>query len=365
MGSSPRVRSGLSDHATCGRPIGIISACAERSRWRSRGLGASRDHLRVCGAVIPLVILRELVAGSSPRVRSGRCPRTTCPCSSGIISACAERSTRCRQAPSLRRLERLVQRRIISACAERSSTRSFPQMSHWDHLRVCGAVASFASTRYSQRGSSPRVRSGLVLLGFVSQNLGIISACAERSMVCRPSSPLTRDHLRVCGAVIVNDGRDVTEHGSSPRVRSGRRRIVRHAACRGIISACAERSLDCGMLTAWRRDHLRVCGAVSFGVDATNVNKGSSPRVRSGPVRVAFAHDGRGIISACAERSVVFYWDLVRLDGAECLIRTLCGVVEWRCSRYLEWMLSILAPAGCGYGECWWSPAFGRALKEA
>ena len=214
-------------------------------------------------------------------------------------------------------------------------------MSHWDHLRVCGAVASFASTRYSQRGSSPRVRSGLVLLGFVSQNLGIISACAERSMVCRPSSPLTRDHLRVCGAVIVNDGRDVTEHGSSPRVRSGRRRIVRHAACRGIISACAERSLDCGMLTAWRRDHLRVCGAVSFGVDATNVNKGSSPRVRSGPVRVAFAHDGRGIISACAERSVVFYWDLVRLDGAECLIRTLCGVVEWRCSRYLEWMLSI------------------------
>lgn len=48
-----------------------------------------------------------------------------------------------------------------------------------------------------------------------------------------------------------------------------------------------------------------------------------------------------GIISACAERSVVFYWDLVRLDGAECLIRTLCGVVEWRCSRYLEWTLSI------------------------
>lgn len=37
----------------------------------------------------------------------------------------------------------------------------------------------------------------------------------------------------------------------------------------------------------------------------------------------------------------LFYWDLVRLDGAECLIRTLYGVVEWRCSRYLEWMLSI------------------------
>lgn len=68
---------------------------------------------------------------------------------------------------------------------------------------------------------------------------------------------------------------------------------------------------------------------------------GSSPRVRSGPQRIPLRRVSRRIISACAERSVVFYWDLVRLDGAECLIRTLCGVVEWRCSRYLEWMLSI------------------------
>ena len=206
---------------------------------------------------------------------------------------------------------------------------------------MCGAVFDAEFSADVALGSSPRVRSGRLLRVDQVLPAGIISACAERSRSTSRTPRPTPDHLRVCGAVIVNDGRDVTEHGSSPRVRSGRRRIVRHAACRGIISACAERSLDCGMLTAWRRDHLRVCGAVSFGVDATNVNKGSSPRVRSGPVRVAFAHDGRGIISACAERSVVFYWDLVRLDGAECLIRTLCGVVEWRCSRYLEWMLSI------------------------
>lgn len=63
--------------------------------------------------------------------------------------------------------------------------------------------------------------------------------------------------------------------------------------------------------------------------------------MRSGRHAHLGAQGAAGIISACAERSVVFYWDLVRLDGAECLIRTLCGVVEWRCSRYLEWMLSI------------------------
>ena len=88
-------------------------------------------------------------------------------------------------------------------------------------------------------------------------------------------------------------------------------------------------------------DHLRVCGAIHTLWMMMSRGVGSSPRVRSDRFwRPPVAHIV-GIISACAERSVVFYWDLVRLDGAECLIRTLCGVVEWRCSRYLEWMLSI------------------------
>ena len=84
-----------------------------------------------------------------------------------------------------------------------------------------------------------------------------------------------------------------------------------------------------------------MCGAVAVAVRALVEALGSSPRVRSGLPRYAAEFQRGGIISACAERSVVFYWDLVRLDGAECLIRTLCEVVEWRCSRYLEWMLSI------------------------
>lgn len=84
-----------------------------------------------------------------------------------------------------------------------------------------------------------------------------------------------------------------------------------------------------------------MCGAVQLLLLGADRDSGSSPRVRSGPRLVNRYRGSRGIISACAERSVVFYWDLVRLDGAECLIRTLCGVVEWRCSRYLEWMLSI------------------------
>ena len=109
--------------------------------------------------------------------------------------------------------------------------------------------------------------------------------------------------------------------GSSPRVRSDPFEAGRPVSYDGIISACAERSVEETQLLSGDGDHLRVCGAI----------------LRRCPGH----HLGRRIISACAERSVVFYWDLVRLDGAECLIRTLCGVVEWRCSRYLEWMLSI------------------------
>ena len=61
----------------------------------------------------------------------------------------------------------------------------------------------------------------------------------------------------------------------------------------------------------------------------------SSPRDRPGR---ALRH---GSISAYAEQSVVLYWDLVRLGGTERLIRVLCGVVQWRCFRYLEYILSL------------------------
>ena len=129
--------------------------------------------------------------------------------------------------------------------------------------------------------------------------------------------------------------------GSSPRVRSGHGSRCQPTHGGRIISACAERSISWRRPTLRTRDHLRVCGAVPLCMTVWDKWQGSSPRVRSGLLCRQQGPGCAGIISACAERSVVFYWDLVRLDGAECLIRTLCGVVEWRCSRYLEWMLSI------------------------
>ena len=145
----------------------------------------------------------------------------------------------------------------------------------------------------------------------------------------------------MCGAVPAGERLCESEQGSSPRVRSGLLDLTVQGQIAGIISACAERSLTASSRIPASTDHLRVCGAVQNARGSVSISSGSSPRVRSGPFPEPAFQPNRGIISACAERSVVFYWDLVRLDGAECLIRTLCGVVEWRCSRYLEWMLSI------------------------
>ena len=82
-------------------------------------------------------------------------------------------------------------------------------------------------------------------------------------MMSSRRSHAMRDHLRVCGAVLVESRRKVMNLGSSPRVRSGLLRSLFEWVAVGIISACAERSLPLlrGMSVVW--DHLRVCGAVS------------------------------------------------------------------------------------------------------
>ena len=167
-------------------------------------------------------------AGSSPRVRSGR--RPVC------------------------RFWR--RRRIISACAERTSLARSLSSSRWDHLRVCGADAVVSVVAAPGQGSSPRVRSGL-RHGVVALDVaGIISACAERTFKDFQQPRPSRDHLRVCGADLVETGDLPTPWGSSPRVRSGLphrrdRRPVEQPRL-GIISACAERTSISTLIIALR-----------------------------------------------------------------------------------------------------------------
>ena len=131
---------------------------------------------------------------------------------------------------------------IISACAERSVRQRAEPLVWWDHLRVCGAVSSIVILRSRRMGSSPRVRSGPLHPFAWNLPLGIISACAERSLLLIIKASINRDHLRVCGAVGIAGHAQGFELGSSPRVRSGLHAEIWLFHPAGIISACAERS---------------------------------------------------------------------------------------------------------------------------
>ena len=69
--------------------------------------------------------------------------------------------------------------------------------------------------------------------------------------------------------------------GSSPRVRS--RPVKAGGACFGvrIISACAEQTTRTRNISARTTDHLRVCGADGTDNHGQPRTDGSSPRVRS------------------------------------------------------------------------------------
>ena len=73
---------------------GIISACAERTSRPNRFWAAPRDHLRVCGADPHDSYVTVETTGSSPRVRSGHEVFHDLALVTGIISACAERTSR-------------------------------------------------------------------------------------------------------------------------------------------------------------------------------------------------------------------------------------------------------------------------------
>ena len=135
------------------RRRGITSACAEQTKRPPARTRSRRDHLRVCGADLTVLIGWISDKGSPPRVRSR--PRTvhTGTGPTGITSACAE------QTPAL--------------CTGTVSRR--------DHLRVCGADCAARRQHQRASGSPPRVRSRRCLRLRIDAPGGITSACAEQT----------------------------------------------------------------------------------------------------------------------------------------------------------------------------------------
>ena len=173
-----------------------------------------------------------------------------------------------------------------------------------DHLRVCGADRIPNPPRRPRQGSSPRVRSRRVASAITRPSQGIISACAEQTISPWDGLGAYTDHLRVCGADTDSYGCEWHVTGSSPRVRSRPAFWLAVRRSHGIISACAEQT--CGRRSAGypTKDHLRVCGADLHRTSPTRSESGSSPRVRSRPLRTQNCSLPLRIISACAEQTM-------------------------------------------------------------
>ena len=72
VGSSPRMRGTLEIVVVRGDQVGIIPAYAGNTKNSGGAMGVHRDHPRVCGEHTQVERAREVLTGSSPRMRGTR-----------------------------------------------------------------------------------------------------------------------------------------------------------------------------------------------------------------------------------------------------------------------------------------------------
>ena len=133
----------------------------------------------------------SLKAGSSPRVRGK--PRVT-----GIeitvfrlIPACAGKTLDLANAS--------IEGGLIPACAGKTFIRVFARGPLGAHPRVCGENRAFDVLSIGRMGSSPRVRGKRAAFTAAGVSVGLIPACAGKTLTTFFAPSHTRAHPRVCG----------------------------------------------------------------------------------------------------------------------------------------------------------------------
>ena len=155
QGSPPRVRGKGRRAIRALRVSGITPACAGKREKAPLGIGAARDHPRVCGEKFQFALPTQLFEGSPPRMRGKGCDFPGRVSAQGITPAYAGKS-----------LSRHV-------CISRRK----------DHPRVCGEKAPAVIGPHCRIGSPPRVRGKVTCEVQPVCCEGITPACAGKSCI--------------------------------------------------------------------------------------------------------------------------------------------------------------------------------------
>ena len=183
----------------------------------------------------------------------------------------------------------------------------------WAHPRVCGENHLFQPSAATFRGSSPRVRGkrGICRCGCIG--LGLIPACAGKTMSISTTRTRKPAHPRVCGENGVGDAGAAEAAGSSPRVRGKQARGHGDFWLVRLIPACAGKTCVASAIVTPPRAHPRVCGENWVRVVAGRLVEGSSPRVRGKPGVLRRSHRPARLIPACAGKTALklqCFWQL-------------------------------------------------------
>ena len=174
-----------------------------------------------------------------------------------------------------------------------------------DHPRICGEHLESSTSSFALLGSSPHMRGTRRRPRVKRARPGIIPAYAGNTTVALPFASSATDHPRICGEHYAAMSRCIRRAGSSPHMRGTPVEVfVRTGAC-GIIPAYAGNTRLSHGTQAVHRDHPRICGEHTAGVETLRDEPGSSPHMR-GTLFTRLPFFGRfGIIPAYAGNTLV------------------------------------------------------------
>ena len=168
---------------------------------------------------------------------------------------------------------------------------------------MCGENSNVGMDCWYLEGSSPRVRGKLTTRFEHKRKLGLIPACAGKTLDCTICAPMRGAHPRVCGENSSAHFSSPLSSGSSPRVRGKRYSATPPVPMYGLIPACAGKTRSGLTGLAPSRAHPRVCGENAFAKIAKLVASGSSPRVRGKQPNWLARRNLTRLIPACAGKT--------------------------------------------------------------